>query len=381
VRLTDALDRVGDEKTVSIELDALGTENALGFSLMFDSEKFRFSAAETGSDAEIATLQVNQASAGKGRIGIALALPVGHSFRAGTNQVVVLRFVRLKTSDDQITLSFTDLPISRELVAVDASNLKASFAGLVASVINPIDNPQYFVYQHYLDILGRSPDARGLDYWTSQITSCGSDQLCGQERRVDVSDAFFTEREFQHTGAYIHRVYKSAFGRNLTFAEFMKERGSVVGNPQQLERSKSEFTESFVNRPDFTQMYPLTLTPARYLDALVANTGYSLTEVQRGELVRGLANGTETRGSVLRKVAENEVFVDREYNSSFVLTQYYGYLRRDPEVEGFDFWLGQMNLYPLRDITIQRAMICSFISSPEYRSRFGPVIADHHCGR
>jgi PKD repeat protein len=381
VRMSHALHQADRDSTISIELEAQGTENALGFSLMFDPETYRFSSAESGLDAQSAILHVNQTSAAKGRIGIAIALPSGQSFRAGTNQVVVLRFVGRKTSDEQIALTFTDLPINRELVAIDASNLKATFDGLPASEVNPIDDPQFFVYQHYLDILGRSPDGQGLDYWTDQITSCGLDQTCRQARRVDVSDAFFTEPEFQHTGAYIHRVYKSAFGTNVTYAQFMADRGRVVGSPRELERSKREFTNTFVQRSDFTMLYPLTMSPEKYVDALIENAGNSLTQVQRDELVKGLANGTETRGSVLRKVAENEAFVDREYNSSFVLTQYYGYLRRDPEVEGFDFWLGQMNRFPLRDITIQRAMICSFISSAEYRSRFGPAMTDYHCGR
>lgn len=381
VRLTNALQQVEDERVISIELDAQGIENALGFSLMFDPEKFRFSSAENGVDAQFATLQVNRASASKGRIGIAIALPGGQSFHAGTNQVVILRFARLRSTSEQMAVTFTDLPITRELVAVDASNLKATFDGLPAAEVNPIDNPQYFVYQHYLDILGRSPDEQGLDYWTNQITFCGSDQLCAQRRRVDVSNAFFFEREFQHTGAYVHRIYKSALGTSPTYAQFMADRSRVDGNPQELDRSKSEFTNSFVQRPDFKLLYPLTMTPAKYVEALSANTGYSLTEDQRNELATRLANGTETRSTVLRKIAENPAVVDREYNRSFVLTQYFGYLRRDPDQEGFDFWLGQMNRFPLRDVEIQRAMVCAFITSPEYQLRFGPVVMPYGCGR
>ncbi|HLE61608.1 MAG TPA: DUF4214 domain-containing protein, partial [Pyrinomonadaceae bacterium] len=381
VRLREAMLRGEEKGTISIELEAQGNENALGFSLMFDPEKFSFTSAVTGRDAQAGVLQINRASTSKGRVGIVLALPAGQSFPAGTSQVAVVKFAGLKSAKDHMVLTFADLPISRELVAIDASNLRANYDGLTMSEVNPIDDPQYFVYQHYLDILGRSPDVQGLDYWTSQITSCGDNQMCSQARRVDVSDAFFSEREFQHTGAFVHRVYKSAFGTNLTYAQFMADRGSVVGNPQELDRSKSEFTNSFVDRSDFSQLYPLTMDAERFVDALIANTGNSLTEKQRAELVKGLRNGTETRGSVLRKVSENEIFIDREYNTSFVLTQYYGYLRRDPETEGFDFWLGQINQYPLRDIGIQRVMVCSFITSHEYRLRFGPAVTDYQCGR
>jgi len=77
---------------------------------------------------------------------------------------------------------------------------------------------------------------------------------------------------------------------------------------------------------------------------------------------------------VLRKIADNQTFIDREYNASFVLTEYFGYLRRDPEPEGYDFWLGQVDRFPIRNIDIQHAMVCSFITSIEYQQRFSPTV-------
>ena len=55
-------------------------------------------------------------------------------------------------------------------------------------------------------------------------------------------------------------------------------------------------------------------------------------------------------------------------------TQYFGYLRRDPDIGGFLFWLGQVNSAPLRDVTKQHAMVCSFITSAEYQQRFSSVV-------
>jgi hypothetical protein len=56
-----------------------------------------------------------------------------------------------------------------------------------------------------------------------------------------------------------------------------------------------------------------------------------------------------------------------------VATQYFGYLRRDADIGGFLFWLGQVNSAPLRDVPKQHAMVCSFITSAEYQERFSPV--------
>ena len=83
----------------------------------------------------------------------------------------------------------------------------------------------------------------------------------------------------------------------------------------------------------------------------------------------GLDSGAETRAGVLRKVAENAEFARREFNRAFVLMQYFGYMRRDPDEAGFSFWLEKLDRfggnYELAE------MVRAFISSNEYRERFG----------
>jgi hypothetical protein len=67
--------------------------------------------------------------------------------------------------------------------------------------------------------------------------------------------------------------------------------------------------------------------------------------------------------------------IDAEYNLVFVATEYFGYLRRDGDANGLNFWLvEQVNRFPLRDTDIQHAMVCSFITSVEYQLRFGVVV-------
>jgi len=239
---------------------------------------------------------------------------------------------------------------------------------------NVIDDARDFVYQHYHDFLSREPDAGGLAYWTSQITECGdSNPLCVHSRRVAVSNAFFYEQEFQETGAYVYRIYKAAFSMRPTYAQFMPDRSRVIGGTE-LDQSKTDFANNSVQRNAFLTVYPITMTAAQYVDALNANTGNSLTQSQRDTLVTGMQGSTETRGSVLRKIADNQAFIDREYSASFVLTEYFGYLRRDPDQDGFDFWLGQVDRFPIRDVGIQHAMVCSFITSAEYQQRFSSVV-------
>jgi len=90
----------------------------------------------------------------------------------------------------------------------------------------------------------------------------------------------------------------------------------------------------------------------------------------RDSLVAGLNGGTETRATVLRKVAESEEFGLNEFNSAFVFMEYAGYLRRDPDIAGFNFWLNKLNAF--NGNFVDAEMVKAFISSSEYRQRFGP---------
>ncbi|MFN2498474.1 MAG: CHRD domain-containing protein [Pyrinomonadaceae bacterium] len=90
----------------------------------------------------------------------------------------------------------------------------------------------------------------------------------------------------------------------------------------------------------------------------------------RNSLVAGLNGATETRATVLRKVAEQEELAVREMNAAFVLMEYFGYLRRDADTAGFNFWLNKLNAF--NGNFIDAEMVRAFIESVEYRQRFGP---------
>jgi hypothetical protein len=63
-----------------------------------------------------------------------------------------------------------------------------------------------------------------------------------------------------------------------------------------------------------------------------------------------------------------KAFYEREFNRGFVQMEYFGYLRRDPDKEGYQFWLAKLN----RSSNFTDAeMVRVFIVSTEYRSRFG----------
>jgi hypothetical protein len=256
---------------------------------------------------------------------------------------------------------------------------------------NLSDNSQFFVAQHYRDFLSREPDQAGLNFWTNEIESCGRDAACRDVKRNNVSAAFFLSIEFQETGYLVYRLYKAAYGNvagtpvPVRFQQFFPDtqeigRGVAVGVGNwaaQLEANKQAFALKFVQRPEFLARYPRTLSPAQFVDALNTNAGGVLDATERQSLVNELsANNTDAgRASVLRKVAEDANLVQQELNRAFVLMEYFGYMRRNPDdapdadFSGYNFWLGKLNEFNGNYIAAE--MVKAFITSVEYRQRFG----------
>jgi len=258
---------------------------------------------------------------------------------------------------------------------------------------NPIDRADFFVREHYFDFLNRDPDASGFGFWTNEITSCNGDPTCVEIKRINVSAAFFLSIEFQETGYLVYRTYKTAFG-NLTgkpvpvrLNEFLRDTQQIgrgvqvgVGDWQtQLEANKQAYALAFVQRAEFLAAYPNTLTADQFVTQLDTNAGAVLTAAEKAGLVALLGTTPAdviNRATVLRAVAENAKLKSAETNKAFVLMQYFGYLRRNPDegpdtdFSGYDFWLGKLNQF--NGNFIQAEMVKAFISSLEYRQRFGP---------
>jgi len=269
----------------------------------------------------------------------------------------------------------------------------------IANGVNPIDMSGFFVRMHYLDFLNREPDSDGLGYWSNQISSCGTDQSCTDRQRANVSAAFYLSIEFQQTGYLVERMYKAAYGdgtgtsvidgshqisvpivRLLEFLPDTQEigEGVIVGQTgweTALENNKVALMADFVQRNRFTVAFPTSMTAAAFVDALNANAGNPLSSSERDQLVSDLATGAKTRAEVLRAVAEDPDLNRAEVNRAFVLMQYFGYLRRNPndaqdmDYTGYDYWLRKLELANGNFIDAQ--MVKAFIESLEYRQRFG----------
>jgi uncharacterized delta-60 repeat protein len=261
---------------------------------------------------------------------------------------------------------------------------------------NPIDCADFFVRQHYRDFLNREPDAAGLAFWTNEINACGFDAQCAEVKRINVSAAYFLSIEFQESGYLVYRFYKSAFGNlpdapvPVRLSDFLPDaqaigQGVIVnqGNwQQQLETNKQNYANAFVQRAAFTSSYPPSMTPGTFVDTLFANAGLIPSSSDRAAAVAefgSASNTTDTaaRARALRLIAENSTLQQQEFNRAFVLMQYFGYLRRNPndppeptlDFQGYNFWLNKLNQF--NGDFVQAEMVKAFLVSTEYRQRFG----------
>ena len=177
-------------------------------------------------------------------------------------------------------------------------------------------------------------------------------------------------------------LWGSGLGKDSRLGNFFLQR---VRGGTQLAQLQLDLANAFVQRPEFLTKYPASLDGPSFVNAVLAtlknDIGADLTS-QSLALIDLFNQGG--RGAVIYRLADdnvmtnpinNRAFIDEEYNRAFVFTQYAGYLRRDSDIGGFLFWLGQVKRYPLRNGDAQHAMLCSFITSAEYQLRFGPVVS------
>ncbi len=271
---------------------------------------------------------------------------------------------------------------------VDAA---AAVLPLAVGISNPIDGGENFVRQNYLDFLNRAPDAGGLTHWSKEIKDCGADAACVDFKRVNTSAAFFLSIEFRDTGYYVYRMHKAAYGNlpgapvPVRYEEFMPDQqqlgeGVRVGIGEwktRLEANKNEYALGLVTSARFKSEFHADMSPGQFVTKLLGNAGFMPSLDERSALISELSkNNTDAgRASVLRKVAEHDTLAQLELNRAFVLMQYFGYLRRNPnsgpnaDWRGYDFWLKKLEDHGGDFHAAQ--MVQAFITSFEYRERFG----------
>ncbi|HVQ39434.1 MAG TPA: DUF4214 domain-containing protein [Pyrinomonadaceae bacterium] len=336
------------------------------------------------------------------------------------NEPAVSLAMLLQAAGVKSELTFTGVPVGagrRNSIDQDGDGTLNS----EEEKLNAVNVPDFFVWGHYRDFLSRDPDAPGLAFWSGEITECSdaakrqpgeSLPQCTERKRANTSAAFFLSPEFQNTGSFVVRVYWGTLGKlpntpkaqcpslpdgyagqcrplyNEYIADVARVAQGIVVNdqldPNVINANKHAFVDQFVNTPAFKAKYD-PLNNQQFVDTLFQTTGINASASDRAALVNGLdaQPATETRSSVVFKVVDGtttqvggalafnttygEAFYNKEFDDAFVFMEYLGYLRRNPDQGGYDFWLAKLKQYGNWQ---DAQMVLAFISSPEYKSRF-----------
>ena len=253
----------------------------------------------------------------------------------------------------------------------------------------------FFVQQQYIDFLRRFPEPTGLQFYLDILNGCHpSDIECIKFTRGAISANFFRSPEFQRKGSYVMYLYMVSLGQRPAtvdelsnpakidrphYAEFMADLGTIStpnDDPALTNQKKDELSVAWLQRAEIVARFPASLSNAAFVQKLVDTAGVNLAN-QTG-LVNDLNGGQKTRAQVLRAVAESPEVDDKFYKQAFVTMEYFGYLRRDPEVCvgspnpsqcGYIFHNERFKLTADKDF-LENTIVRGFIESPEYINRF-----------
>lgn len=254
---------------------------------------------------------------------------------------------------------------------------------------NAIDDPATFVCQQYHDLLYREPEAAGLQFYLNILAGCQSgDSECIRYTRGAVVANFFRSPEMAEKGLFLSYLYMVTLGhRPASQAELASQGQPPFERPHYLEfmadlqsisdpnddktvvsGKKDALTSEFLQRSEIQLIFG-ALTNSQFVAKLEEVAGVTLAN--RNQLIADLDSATKTRAQVLRIVAESAEVRAKLYMQAFITMEYFGLLRRDPDLPGYVFHNDRFRLVADPDL-LQNFMVRGFIESPEYRGRFGP---------
>ncbi|MCM2264161.1 MAG: DUF4214 domain-containing protein, partial [Desulfuromonadales bacterium] len=232
-----------------------------------------------------------------------------------------------------------------------AFSLFAFFPPPAAAVLN--DDTE-FARQAYRDFLNREPDIEGLNYWTLQLQS-------GTHDRAELVEQFLLSAEFGGQVAPVVRLYFAYFNRLPDFSGLMywvKEHSS--GN-----LTLDNISDFFASSPEFQQTYG-SLNNGQFVELVYQNVlGREPDAAGLAYWTGQLDTAARTRGQVMTGFSESAEYKLLQENPVYVTMTYVGLLRRTPELDGFNYWVGIMD-----QGATGLALIDGFLYSSEYEGRF-----------
>lgn len=245
---------------------------------------------------------------------------------------------------------------------IDTHQIKGKICRIeVYPLIEQTDEVALFVRRQYLHVLGRQPDAEGLNGWVKVLRQCApGDHSCDP---AQVAATFFKSTEFLERNYFIYRLYETGLGRRPSYVEYVADVKRIGGfkTADDEAAGKIAFVNEFVLKPEFRARHEQS-SSARYVDELLNTVGVTLAG--RKQLVTALENGKMTRGEVLYEAVKSKEVFEKLYPRAYVVLHYFAYLRRDPDPEGL-----AGHLRHLEEANDFRQVTFDFIYAGEYLQR------------
>ncbi|MDT4896054.1 MAG: hypothetical protein QOH25_1131 [Acidobacteriota bacterium] len=272
-------------------------------------------------------------------------------------------------------------------------NIKVKPLRLRPGTTTPITIADYdfFIQQQYLDFLRRFPEAAGLKFYLDILNGCNpSDVECIKYTRGALAANFFRSPEFQRKGSFVMNLYMVSLGQRPStdaeladpskntferphYSEFMADVQSISDPNDDLavvNAKKDALTVAWLQRAEIQALYPGSMTNAAFVQALLNKAGVAIAN--QSALVADLDASRKTRAQVLREIVERPEVIAKFYKQAFVTMEYFGFQRRDPDLNGYVFHNNrykQLEAVLTPDLT-ENFIVRGFIESPEYINRF-----------
>jgi hypothetical protein len=153
-----------------------------------------------------------------------------------------------------------------------------------------------------------------------------------------------------------------AIDRKVPDYAFTQDSLARRANGETIEQAGRRTYDASVLRTVYESLNATDFVTSVYGDLL----GRAPTAAERTQA--SAAVSAQGRGGFIAQVANTPEFTTRYRNSVYVLMMYMGMLKRSPEQEGFDYWVGV-----LRGGQSGLGLVQAFLDSVEYRARFLPA--------
>jgi len=255
-----------------------------------------------------------------------------------------------------------------------------------------IANVSAVVTGYYETILGRSPDAAGLQYWideANRVVSLGADV---REVFFAMSIDFFNSTEYRNRNTdntqYLTDLYRTFFQRQpdsaglafwLNFLTQGMDRGSLLTNFLFSTEFSNQMTSLFgVSNP----RAEINLTIDLYrgiLGRLPDSAGFNfyLGRVRTAQCQGTFAVQTEINNMAAYFLSSPEygnidtARAPAERTPRYVGDLYNAFMRRGADLPGYQFWVGQLT----SGAQTRDQVRLGFVGSPEFQNRLNQVIA------